>query len=523
MRDEVLLLMLGRRSGQRKLFGARSLLSDRDLNRMGFFGRIARVGEEIFDDEDFSAAYCLDNGRPSAPPSLVALATLLQFREGLSDRATIDCLRYDLRWKAALHLDAVSTEAPFSRTTLQAFRVRLTLHELEGRAFERSVEVAQEAGLLPRRLRLAVDSTPVRGRGAVKDTYNLLSDAIAQVLRRVADGRDEDVADLARSSGLGRHVLAPSVKGSEDVEWSDPEAVRAFLKQLVQDCRDVLELAESEGVSQGQEAELLRRILVQDIEGGHDDDEPPRVRRRVAKERVVSVSDPEIRTRHKSKSSKYSGHKAHAATDIDSGIVTAVAVTSPNASEGEILSDLVEQTRDLCEAEIDEVLGDCSYGTRPAVQAADQAGVRLRSRMPRGSQQRFPARDFQVSDDLRSARCPAGHSSQKAYRAGVRGWIHKWSKDHCQACPLKAQCTTADRRSLSVSEDFHDRRRREQEAWSPEGRLALRSRVAVEHAIARLKARGAGNARYFSAAKTQFQWLWTAAAANLYRTWAWAA
>jgi len=47
----------------------------------------------------------------------------------------------------------------------------------------------------------------------------------------------------------------------------------------------------------------------------------------------------------------------------------------------------------------------------------------------------------------------------------------------------------------------------------------LRQRIAVEHGFGRLKNLGAGAARYFGRAKTQTQWLWTAAAANLSIVW----
>lgn len=511
-------VVLGRRKRQRSLFGATTLLPASDLDRMGLFGKLARVGEEIFSDEDFVCAYCLDNGRPSAPPSLVALATLLQFREGLSDREVINRLRYDLRWKAALHLDALSTDAPFSRTTLQAFRSRLTLYEMEGLAFERSLKVAQEAGLLPRRLRLAADSTPVRGHGAVKDTYNLLSDAITAVLRRVARSVGSDAASVAASSGLDRHVSSPSVKGSEEIDWGNDASVSGFLERLLADCRTALRLAETHDLGNGNEAQLLRRIVAQDVDEGGPG-EPSSIRRGVAKERIVSATDPEMRTRRSSQSNKYSGHKAHAVAEIETGIVTAVAVTSPNESEGDQLEALIEQTRRQVDGEVDEILGDCAYGTRKAVETAESAGVKLRARMPRGSRKQFQARDFNVSEDLQRAHCPAGHRSDKVYRKGQRGWSHQWSPGHCQACALKERCTPSTRRTLTVPPDFHDRRRREREAWSSEGRQALRERIIVEHAFARLKARGAGRSRYFGRAKTRFQWLWTAAAANLSLTW----
>ena len=54
---------------------------------------------------------------------------------------------------------------------------------------------------------------------------------------------------------------------------------------------------------------------------------------------------------------------------------------------------------------------------------------------------------------------------------------------------------------------------------SKEGRLLLRQRVAVEHAIGRVKNLGAGAARCFGRAKTKIEWMWYAAVANLTLVW----
>jgi hypothetical protein len=63
------------------------------------------------------------------------------------------------------------------------------------------------------------------------------------------------------------------------------------------------------------------------------------------------------------------------------------------------------------------------------------------------------------------------------------------------------------------------KKRRRQWAKSHEARDKLRQRVSVEHAIGRLKNLGAGQARYMGRDKTQAQWMWTAAVANLSMIW----
>ncbi len=58
------------------------------LNHVGrdsFYGFLALHRTELFQDEDFGGLYCSDNGRPSVPPSLLAMALLLQVHDGVSD------------------------------------------------------------------------------------------------------------------------------------------------------------------------------------------------------------------------------------------------------------------------------------------------------------------------------------------------------------------------------------------------------------------------------------------------------
>lgn len=513
--------MLGRRNPQRSLFDASSQLDEAAIDQMGFYGKLSKKSHQFFQDDDFAAAYCLDNGRPSAPPSLLAVAHLLQHFEGISDAEVIERTRYDLRWKLALDLDPLAVEAPFAKSTFQAFRARLTLHEQEGAAFERSVREACRAGLLPRKIRVALDSSPVRGRGAVKDTYNLLSDAIGAVLRGVAEATSRPVRELAEGQDLARHVGSVSVKGSEILDWSDPSEVSSFLARLLEDCDRVVRLAEEHSCA-GDAVALLRKIREQDVEEGDDDPggpgEGPRIRKGVAKGRTLSVSDPEIRHAHKSHGRLFAGYKAHVAVETQSGVITAVGTSSASRSDGREVESLLEQTARSTKREIVGALGDAAYSSREALRQAESQGVELTTKMPGGRRGFFGPQDFHVSPKARRAVCPAGHTSAKRV-SRKESWVHFWAPERCGACALREQCTRATRRSLSVPPDFHDRRRRERFARSRRGRRLLRQRVCVEHAIGRLKQRGAGQSRYLGTLKTHFQWLWTATAVNLSQIW----
>ena len=229
--------MLGKRSSQRSLFDAeyhfRHLVGEDS-----FHWQLSQVRDQLFRDEEFAALYCLDNGRPSVPPSLLATALLLQAHDKVSDAEAHRRARLDLGWKVALGVEVDAK--PFAQSTLQQFRAQLILHDQIQAVFLRSLELAREKGLLKGpALRLVLDTTPILGRGAVKDTYNLLADGIRQLLRTLARVQSVEVAAWAEAEGYARY-LEPSLKGSTEVDWSDPEARRAFLAAIVADAERLL-------------------------------------------------------------------------------------------------------------------------------------------------------------------------------------------------------------------------------------------------------------------------------------------
>ena len=180
--------MLGKRGPQRGLFEADTLYAD-FVGRDTFYGWLAAQRGELFPDELFLGLYVSGWGRPSVPPSLLATALVLQTYDGVSDDEATQRAAYDLRWKVALSVEV--DMKPFAKSTLQEFRAQLIVHEDQRLLFQESLELAKRRGKLARhrKLKVALDTTPILGRGAVKDTYNLLADGIVAVLRRAAPAR----------------------------------------------------------------------------------------------------------------------------------------------------------------------------------------------------------------------------------------------------------------------------------------------------------------------------------------------
>ena len=264
--------MLGERTEQRGLWEADRMYLDY-VGKDTFYGLLASLRGRLFRDADFAELYCLDNGRTSVPPSLLATALLLQTYDKVSDaeaQARADC---DIRWKVALGIEI--EDRPFAKSTLQVFRAQLILHDKVREVFESSLRLARQSGYLKKRgMRVALDTTYILGRGAVKDTYNLLANGIVKLLRALAAVAKITVGEWAEAQGYARY-LGSSIKGEAAIDWSDRKARAALLAEIVADADRLLELARQaqgelpEESAQRREivaaAELLGQLLLQDV------------------------------------------------------------------------------------------------------------------------------------------------------------------------------------------------------------------------------------------------------------------
>ena len=196
--------MLGERSDQRGLWEADRLYLDH-VGRESFYGLLASLRGRLFRDAEFAEFYCADNGRDSVPPSLLATALLLQSHDKVSDSEAKARADFDLRWKVALGIEV--EDRPFAKSTLQVFRAQLILHDKVREVFESSLRLARESGYLKRRgMRVALDTTNILGRGAVKDTCNLLADGIVKLLRALAQLKGINVGEWAKIQGYHRYL-----------------------------------------------------------------------------------------------------------------------------------------------------------------------------------------------------------------------------------------------------------------------------------------------------------------------------
>ena len=501
------------------------------VGRETFYGFLSEHRHEIFPDDDFAFLYCKDNGRPSIAPSLLALGLLLQIYDKVSDDEAARRAHFDLQWQVALGIPVGSR--PFAKSTLQLFRSQLILNEKARRLFMKSLAYARRIGYLKSRpMKIALDTTPVFGRGAVKDTYNLLADGIVALIGVLARQDKTTSADWAGSHDLTRY-LAPSIKGSASIDWNNKAERNTFLRTIVADADRLILLAKEvrrdlpKGSPERQEITsaitLLAQLLGQDIERTETGEAT--IKRGVAKDRIISVTDTEARHGRKSSHNRFNGHKAAIAVDTQSQLITAVDILPGNSHDHVGALDLVQKTEDNTGGTVSLTIGDCAYGDGATRKEFQDAGRELLAKAPHvgGREGKFSKDDFRIHADAKSVTCPNGVRTStwtKGVQTGSGAYYRDFvfPKNKCRTCPLAAQCVKhpgKDHRIFRMhpEEDLLRQARRQQRTKTFLKTYKLRQ--TVEHRIARLAQLGMRQARYIGRAKTLFQLYMTALVANL--------
>ncbi len=504
--------MQGRPLDERELLDAESVAGHL-VEPGSVFRLLADQRRVLFPTQMFEDLFPSGRGRPSIPVDVVASVLVLQALHGLSDREALVALRTDLQWKVATGLPI--GHAGFDPSTLTYWRRRLAGSNRPHRIADAVMTVVAETGVVKGKHRRALDSTILDDAVATQDTVTQLI-AIIRKVRREIPGAAAVVA--ARCSA---HCY--DNPGKPQIAWDDSEARAVLVDALVRDALALLDGIKDFDLSaeQNETVALLALIAGQDVEpaeGSDGTDGRWQIARKVAKDRVISVVDPETRHAHKTVHRRQDGFKAHLAVEPETGIVTAAELTKATGSEamdGATGIRLLDADPTLTDEQV-QVLGDSAYGTGDALNAILGAGHTplvkpwpTKPAVPGG----FGIDEFTVDEFAGTVTCPAGLVRPLTPSRSVRFGIA------CRSCPLAARCTTAkDGRSLTLHE--HDalqrehRRRAKAQAWQQDYR---QHRPMVERSIAWVVAGGNRKVRYRGVSKNH-AWLQTRTAAlNLRR------
>lgn len=499
-------------------------------------GRLKRNGKlfaflrlhrhKIFDDafqKELGSAYRdTGAGKDPKPPAFLAMVLLLQAYDGASDATAVELALLDLRWQMVLGCLG-ATEPVFSQGALVEFRNRLIAADLDRRLLERTVELARETKefdwrKLPKTLRVAIDSSPLEGAGRVEDTINLLAHAGRKIVSCAAALLDWPKERVCREAGIPL-LLESSVKKALDLTWSDAEEKAGAIPILVEQLArldlwiSVHLAADAKEPPLKEHVDTLHQLIRQDIEPDPSGKGGPRIVDGVAPDRRVSVEDNEMRHGRKSKSKKFNGYKRHIATDLNTSLVLACALTAANRPEEDAVPDL---TLDLAYGghEIDDLYIDRGYINSPLVDdVLDRRGRVICRPWAARNGKLFAKGAFDINMRDRTITCPAGETQRF-----TTGTTVEFDPEACDRCTLRDRCTDTSPghgRTVAIAENELLQHRLRKLAQSKTGRELLRERVPVEHSLAHVSRRQGRRARYVGVRKNLFDLRRAGAITNL--------
>jgi hypothetical protein len=241
----------------------------------------------------------------------------------------------------------------------------------------------------------------------------------------------------------------------------------------------------------------VQQVVAQDVV--REASGPPALRRGVAKERRITVEDPQMRHGRKSRSQRIDGYKRHVLRDLDSGLVRAVGVTAANAPEAtvtpELATDLAAQSVTLRELHLDR-----AYLTSHWVRERSPELALYCKAWPVRNRHGFAKTAFALDWEQQTITCP--HHLVIPFRLGQ---TVRFPQESCAACPLQTRCTTsAHGRSVAIHPDEHLLCELRERQTTPMGRAKLRERIAVEHTLAHVGLWQGQRARYRGIRKNLF-------------------
>jgi transposase len=493
----------------------------------------------IYTNPDFADLFP-HNGAPAQAPAQLALITVMQFAEGLSDRQAADAVRARIDWKYALALEL--TDPGFDASVLCDFRARLLAGGAEQRLFEQMLLLFKDQGLVKAKGRQRTDATHVLAAIHVLNRLECIGETLRQALNTLATSDPEWLQAWVPLEWYTRYA-----RRIEEYRLPDAKADRyALAEAWGADGRDLLtrlQAADTDPRLRDLHAvQTLRWVWLQQFYAV-----PPEtpMRWRVAEDLppapqlICTPYDVEARFSKKRETS-WVGYKVHLTescdeagpnliTDVTTTLATTADITMPQTIQQQL------EARGLAPT---EHLVDAGYVCADTLLASQHAEIALIGPTPPEPGWRakagegFASSCFVLDWEAEVATCPQGQASvnwkastDHEGRASVA--IH-FAAATCAACPARSACQGKARgpRWLLVHERAHyevlhaARQRQKTDVFKEQ----YADRAGIEGTISQgVRMSDLRRSRYIGYLKTRLMHFLVAAALNFLRVAAWLA
>jgi transposase len=490
-----------------------------------------------YKDSAFAGLFTSHQGRPAEAPGRLALVTVFQFAEGLSDRQAAEavCSRIDWKYCLGLRLE----DSGFDFTILHAFRERL----LGGGAVQQLLDDllvrCREEGLIKAKGRQRTDSTHVLAAVRQLNRLELVGETLRAALNALAVAAPQWLMQQAEQEWFDRYGL----RFEQERLPSGAEKQRKLGETIGRDGQKLLSAVASEGapawLKEVPAIQRLQQVWVQQykMEKGElrwrgREELPPN------QELIMSPYDPEMRNRTKRKLN-WNGYLVHVTETCDDEgphLISHVETTVSTTGDSKMTPSIHEalEAKGLLPS---EHLTDTNYITADHIlDSKDDYGIDLCGPVPPDTSWQTKAGEgyglssFQIDWSGQRVTCPQGQVSRSwRLREGDPPYPTievSFALQGCLACPTRSHCTRSTKRPrlilLRPQREHEVLQARRVYQKTEEFKTRYRKRAGIEGTISQgTRSLGLRHTRYIGLAKTHLQHVVTAAAMNLLRLASW--
>jgi transposase len=538
-----------------------------------------RLGEWLT-DEQFAAVFGV-RGRPGWSPSRLALVTVLQQAEDLTDRLAADAVRTRIDWQYLLGLPL--DDPGFDHSVLSEFRGKVARAGLEQVVLDALLGRLVTDGLVKGGGRQRTDSTHVVAAVAALGRLELAGESVRAAVEALAVAHPGWLAQRICVADWARRYGTPMTS------WRPPasrvrrdELAIAYARDGYALLEAVYDRAAPPWLRELPAVQVLRVVLVQNYTRAISQDGREVIRRREkapqgdglppGHTRIASPYDPDARWAAK-RGEFWLGYKLHITETCDDpppcscpagpaahgaagrtalpgtaagqdqpahskgcarlvfpNLITHVATTAATTADSQMTSAIHDDlaAKDLAPG---QSYADTGYlSAALIISEMARHGITLTGPLRADTTAQGRARagyaraDFTIDYDTRTITCPQGKTSVSWTPCTKKGQpmaVAKFSPRDCGPCPARAQCTTSSRNRRQVTVPPPGHARAQATARAAETTTAFQAgyarRAGVEGTIHQAVSHGARRARYRGLPKTRLEHAYMACALNLIR------
>jgi len=487
----------------------------------------------FYQDEQFASLFP-NQGQPAECPWRLALISVMQFVENLSDRQAAEAVRARIDWKYALSLEL--TNPGFDYSVLSEFRSRLMDGDMEQELLDTMLTAFNARGLIKKRGKQRTDSSHVIA--AIRDLNRLenLGETLRAALNSVAIVAPEWLTQIAHPDWFDRYE-----KRIEEYHLPKGEAVRKEYAEMIGvDGMRLLTAVYSDDspdcLAHIPAVETLRRTWVHQYYVIDDklrlrksEDLPP------ASLRSDSPYDPEAHYGTK-RTTHWTGYKIHLTESCDEDkphLITNVETTSATRTDVEMTEPIHKALAGKDNLPKEHLVDNGYVSADLLIKSQDDYHVELVGPVRYGNHWQatentgYAIDNFDIDWEARTVTCPQGHTTRDwtpTYDAKKNPVIRaRFARSVCASCESRLLCTHAvkDGRSMTLranQSQYQVLRDIRQQQETSEWKERYAKRAGVEGTLSQgIRAFELRQTRYIGLSKTHLQHILTAVAINIVR------